>query len=906
MGAGENINESRGGPGRNHFETCRALARRSVFLAALLLGFWAEAHVDPGLGQTPKTSPTQDLPSACLDTGTGSTEIASLLKNLAIHPSAEGYNALGALYAKRAQLPCAVVSFRQALRLEPSSWQTRYNLALALLSLQQYKQAAEELHAVLQLKPDFFEGRNALGTALQNLGKFDAAADEFKAALKLNPNSPYAASNLAQTYHAQRRYTAEIYYLKRSLAHAPPADLTYSMRLSLGIAYENNRNTDLAIEELKKLVLDYPQSAEAHYNLATIYAKHVRFTEARPEFEACLRLDPDNDTARLSLAKALAEIGENTSSIPLLNDYIRRVPKDFEGHFVLGEAYRRLGQLDDAVAQLRVAAQLNPDNYEVQQKLGLVLMHSNDADEAITHLEIARKLNPQAPEIPYELAAIYQKKGDPKRAQEELHAFEEAKRGSEAEDKAKLLGIKANTLLQDGDAAGAAEAYRDALKLWPQDAGTHYNLSLALERLGQRKEEEQELREAVRLDPNVSEAHNQLGILHLADGRLGEAEREFKVATEINPTYAEAENNLGTFYARQGKAAEALALLQKASQDDPNYAQAYLNWGLVLAQQGRFEEARDRLQKALELSPMNAAAYTALGMTEVKLGHLKESIPMFQKVIELEPQLAEPHVNLGISLGDQHDLQGALEQFSAAIQLDPSSAVAHYNRGRVLYDLGKLDESRVELEKAYRLSPNYPAPWYLLAFLESQANNLALSDQAIEKLVALEPRNAAAQFLLGQNLLRLGKREEAVLHWKLALEADPENREVLLSLAQTLDKAGNPDAKLYRDHFEALEKGQGLSARVERLNDSALEAANGRNWPQAVAQMGEALKACGQCQQLPVLHRNLGLIYARAGDIPNSERELRLALKLRPDDADALKAMEILEKRRTDPQTTIK
>src|ERR1035437_6320164 len=39
MGAGENINESRGGPGRNHFETCRALARRSVFLAALLLGF---------------------------------------------------------------------------------------------------------------------------------------------------------------------------------------------------------------------------------------------------------------------------------------------------------------------------------------------------------------------------------------------------------------------------------------------------------------------------------------------------------------------------------------------------------------------------------------------------------------------------------------------------------------------------------------------------------------------------------------------------------------------------------------------------------------------------------------------------------------------------------------------------
>ena len=168
---------------------------------------------------------------------------------------------------------------------------------------------------------------------------------------------------------------------------------------------------------------------------------------------------------------------------------------------MLGEAYRRLGQLDEATAQLRVAEQLNPDNYEVQQKLGMVLMHSRRLDEAIAHLEAARKLNPQAPEIPYELAAIYQRKGEPKRAEEEMRAFAEAKRGSQAEDKAKLLGIKANTLLENGDAGGAAEAYRDALKLWPEDAGTHYNLSLALERLGQRKEEEQELREAARLDP---------------------------------------------------------------------------------------------------------------------------------------------------------------------------------------------------------------------------------------------------------------------------------------------------------------------------------------------------------------------------------------------------------------------
>ena len=336
MCAREHMTEIRQEPRRRHWGICRVPGHGPVVFVALFFAFWARAQAGAGQAQSAKTSPSRGLSSACLDVGKQSNEIDALLKNLALHPSAEGYNALGALFAKREQLPCAVESFRQALRLDPLSWETRYNLALALVSRQEYKEAVEELHAVVQRKPDFFEGRNALGLALQNLGEFDAAADEFKTALKLNPNSAYAASNLAQVT-TRAYYTAEIYYLRQSLVHGPPADLAYSMRLALGIAYENDKNTDLAIEELRKLVADYPQSAEAHYNLATVYAKHVRFNEARPEFEACLRLDPGNDTARLSLAKALAEIGENTSSLLLLNEYIRRVPKDYEGHSCWGK-----------------------------------------------------------------------------------------------------------------------------------------------------------------------------------------------------------------------------------------------------------------------------------------------------------------------------------------------------------------------------------------------------------------------------------------------------------------------------------------------------------------------------------------------------------------------------------------
>jgi Flp pilus assembly protein TadD len=54
------------------------------------------------------------------------------------------------------------------------------------------------------------------------------------------------------------------------------------------------------------------------------------------------------------------------------------------------------------------------------------------------------------------------------------------------------------------------------------------------------------------------------------------------------------------------------------------------------------------------------------------------------------------------------------------------------------------------------------------------------------------------------------------------------------------------------------------------------------------------MKLCGACPQSEMLHKNLGLIYSRKGDVANADRELRAALKLNPDDAEARKALEIL------------
>jgi tetratricopeptide (TPR) repeat protein len=57
---------------------------------------------------------------------------AELEQALQSHPSAGAYDALGAYFGRQQKLSCAISAFESALRLEPNSWEARFNLSLAL------------------------------------------------------------------------------------------------------------------------------------------------------------------------------------------------------------------------------------------------------------------------------------------------------------------------------------------------------------------------------------------------------------------------------------------------------------------------------------------------------------------------------------------------------------------------------------------------------------------------------------------------------------------------------------------------------------------------------------------------------------------------------------------------------
>src|SRR5690242_12191887 len=80
---------------------------------------------------------------------------------ISTRPTSAAYNALGAYFARRNEIPCAIAAFEKALKLNPKSWETHYNLGLALRSTGELKRAGSELQDAVAENPGEIKARIA-------------------------------------------------------------------------------------------------------------------------------------------------------------------------------------------------------------------------------------------------------------------------------------------------------------------------------------------------------------------------------------------------------------------------------------------------------------------------------------------------------------------------------------------------------------------------------------------------------------------------------------------------------------------------------------------------------------------------------------------------------------------------
>ena len=206
-----------------------------------------------------------------------------------------------------------------------------------------------------------------------------------------------------------------------------------------------------------------------------------------------------------------------------------------------------------------------------------------------------------------------------------------------------------------------------------------------------------------------------------------------------------------------GAVAAAGALCRQVVELEPRHADAWHLLGVVASAEHRTQDAVENFRRALELDANLADVHYGLGVALKSLGQRDEAAACFRRAVELRPELHEAWNNLGNLQRDAGSFEAAIACYQRAVQAQPGYVAAWYNLSLALHGCGQLDKAMTAVQQAIALQPNF-APAYV----------------------------AMSNLLMGQK-----RYSEAGDCYRMALKLDPLNPDILMYLADTLEKSGD-------------------------------------------------------------------------------------------------------------------
>jgi Tfp pilus assembly protein PilF len=279
-----------------------------------------------------------------------------------------------------------------------------------------------------------------------------------------------------------------------------------------------------------------------------------------------------------------------------------------------------------------------------------------------------------------------------------------------ATPRASPLVLEAETLLSNGDAAGAKAKLEDALRGNDRDARAYLALGLAEETLGDMAAAEKAYRGAIASDDSLAEAHNNLGLVLRDANKNDEAISELERATQLDPKLASAHANLAMAFEDAGKPTEARMSYEHAAKLTPNDAMLRANQGLFLLQTGDKEAALTALRAGLANAGNDRATLLAIGNGLRRAGNADEAVRALRAAVAGGDGKPTPALLSELALAQvaADDAKAASQSLEQALTLDPKYATGHYVLAGVLAEQGDMRGAIAHYKRCLELEPKGP------------------------------------------------------------------------------------------------------------------------------------------------------------------------------------------------------
>ena len=187
----------------------------------------------------------------------------------------------------------------------------------------------------------------------------------------------------------------------------------YALPVSLGlgvalVAWTWQRNEIYAsgLSIWADTVAKAPGNFRAHYNFGNALAAAIRSADALAQYEAALRLKPNEPTILYNYASTLVQSGRVPEGIVCFQEALKYGPAKADVLVNLGAALASAERFPEAIEAYRRAASLEPKASDIRASLGSALIAAGHLDEGIRELEAAVATDPSNLDARVELADI--------------------------------------------------------------------------------------------------------------------------------------------------------------------------------------------------------------------------------------------------------------------------------------------------------------------------------------------------------------------------------------------------------------------------------------------------------------------------------------------------------------------
>ena len=214
-------------------------------------------------------------------------------------------------------------------------------------------------------------------------------------------------------------------------------------------------------------------------------------------------------------------------------------------------------------------------------------------------------------------------------------------------------------------------------------------------------------------------------------------------------------------------------------------AEAVIAEARALRQKGEQWRAVDKLREAIALDPNNAAIHTELADLYLAMKENDSARKAVAEALRLNPNYPQAHHRNAVLLRLAGDYERSISEARAALSLNPdddTTVYSHVTIARSLVKLKKFTEADEEFRKAVSVfdenvkqKPNEASAHAALGDLLFQLQDYDRAENAYRRALQLDPKDSSIALTLTYAIDNQGKRDEAIRSYQEYLRLNPDD-----------------------------------------------------------------------------------------------------------------------------------